>query len=773
MSTVNNTAPDEPGARVYNLSEHRTTAAESSQPVVEGTAQHSPADTGSAGAEQPQDGAHTPQVVTGAAATELDARVRRGELRTIPQTRAGRARVVVVTRGGKAVRRTMREGWTVAQGHASWMRRASDAVTFGHVREQIRLARMQGDSVALAEWTERLNMLKTGRAQRMRELPTTIYAGLRAAAVVTIIAAGLMVMAGLAFQLTPGGWTWGDWWGFVGGVVGVAGVFATIMLHTVLWGAAPAWLFASWREGRRAGIVPRWLVSDTERAEMDSEITPDLVTQALMHVKLPALTKFLKDGGQLEYLIQPREQGGGTYLQVRLPFGVVAANLLDSTKVELLAGNLGRHKHEVWPQRDPAADARVLDLWVADKGTMDKPAPAWPLLETGEFDVFRDRIPFGVTMRQNQIEVGGLQKHWLIGATSKQGKSTVMRLIALCLALDPTIEMKIADLKGDGDWKMFEPRVTTFIEGSTEEDAEATCTMLEWGVAEMERRYQAKADQNIVGPITREISRRKGSGFHPVYLFVDECQVLYGAEHPVGGTKADARAVKAAKRLHDQARAVNIHLMQATQRPDDRTLPVRVREGAHVRGSLNVPNKSTARMILADAVDRGARPEDLRAGADAGTIVMTGEVEDIPAGQAFVIVRTHYVSTKDSYAVIARAMDILKRHGRQVSTSEVEQPAQIDHLANLERALYDEPRARTAVVLARLIEHDPGTYTAMTAQTFAALLVELGVPIRKSNGDSVIRAADITAAITKRDNGSSDEDEDDTADTGSGDREDA
>jgi S-DNA-T family DNA segregation ATPase FtsK/SpoIIIE len=42
-------------------------------------------------------------------------------------------------------------------------------------------------------------------------------------------------------------------------------------------------------------------------------------------------------------------------------------------------------------------------------------------------------------------------------------------------------------------------------------------------------------------------------------------------------------------------------------------------------------------MILADAADRGARPQDLRPGADAGTVVATGEVEDIPNGQAFAL----------------------------------------------------------------------------------------------------------------------------------------
>jgi S-DNA-T family DNA segregation ATPase FtsK/SpoIIIE len=211
-------------------------------------------------------------------------------------------------------------------------------------------------------------------------------------------------------------------------------------------------------------------------------------------------------------------------LPADFPLGVTAAELLTSAKVELLAGNLGRHRHEVWPQREKDTDARLLDLWVADKGTMDKPAPPWPLLHDGEVDVFRDRLPWGVTMRAEQITVGMLQKHWLIGATSKQGKSTVLRLLALGLALDPTVELHIADLKGDGDWSMFAPRAATLIEGSADEHAQATTEMLEWAVGEVARRYDAKRAAGIVGAIPREVSRRKSSGFHPIYLFVDECR---------------------------------------------------------------------------------------------------------------------------------------------------------------------------------------------------------------------------------------------------------
>ncbi|HEX2299416.1 MAG TPA: ATP-binding protein, partial [Pseudonocardiaceae bacterium] len=408
----------------------------------------------------------------------------------------------------------------------------------------------------------------------------------------------------------------------------------------------------------------------------------------------------------------------------------------------------------VWPQRQPDADARVLDIWIADKGTMDRPAPPWPLQYDGEFDVFRDRLPWGVTMRSEQIAVGMLQKHWLVGALSKQGKTTAVRLLALGLALDPTVELHIADLKGDGDWAMFRPRAVTLIEGSADEDAEATAAMLEWAVAEMRRRYDAKSAAGIQGNITRELSRQPGSGFHPIFVIVDECQVLYEAPHPIGGTKDDARGWRAAKRLHDQARAVNVHLVQATQRPSDRTLPVLVREGAHVRCALHVANYETAKMVLADAADRGARPQDLRSMVDAGTVVATGDVEDIPRGQAFAIVRTHYVSTQDAYPVIQRAMQILHRSGRSVTrepvAAEVSPVEPVDHLADIAEVLGGERRVRTQLVLARLIEHNPAEYEQWDLVRLTAVLRDANAEPVKS-GEMYVDADRVAAAIAERD----------------------
>ena len=324
-----------------------------------------------------------------------------------------KAAVSRVTRSARVAARAV---YTVGQGCVSWVRRALDALTHGPVREQVRLARLAGDREALAEWTERLVVLKDGRAERLRALPATLVAGLRALFVVVCVLAGLLVIVGVWLALTPDSMGWGGWWSLIRHLLDGTLTALSVAVYAVVWGALPALLVAAWREGRRASQPPRWLISAEERAEQDAEITADVITAALRHVKIPTLTRYLTTGGVLEYVVTPREQGGGTYTQVRLPMGVTAAELLSSPKVELLAGNLGRHRHEVWPQREKDTDARVLDLWVADKGTMDKPAPPWPLLADGEVDVFRDRLPWGVTMRAEQITVGMLQKHWLIGA---------------------------------------------------------------------------------------------------------------------------------------------------------------------------------------------------------------------------------------------------------------------------------------------------------------------------------------------------------------------
>jgi hypothetical protein len=196
----------------------------------------------------------------------------------------------VVSRVKQSVRVAARGVYTVGAGHASWVRRAVDALTYGPVREQVRLARLAGDREALAEWTERLVKLKDSRAERLRELPATLAAGLRALFVVACVLAGLLVVVGLWLAFTPGSIGWSGWWSLISHILDET---LTVLSLTVLWCGLPVLFLAAWREGRRAAQPPRWLFTPEERAQEDAEITADVITAALRHVKVPAVTRYL------------------------------------------------------------------------------------------------------------------------------------------------------------------------------------------------------------------------------------------------------------------------------------------------------------------------------------------------------------------------------------------------------------------------------------------------------------------------------------------------
>lgn len=663
------------------------------------------------------------------------------------------ARAVVTHRATKAA---VRHGlaYPVA-GAVVVARRWRDAHGLARFERQMRAAETAGDQEALRYWHEAAETAKARRHDRAMDRARIPWLLVKALAGAVFGLCGLLLVLGIILAVDSGRLA-----DVIAPIESVLDAVAFMVWFLTAYGvfllltATAGGGFYLWNLGRRHAPEPAWLATPETRSESFAVITEDMITKALAHCKVTALNQALKRGEALEYVVTPRQQGGGTYVQVRLPLGVVASDFLGEKQIELLAGNLGRHKHETYPQRQPEADARVLDLWIADQGTMDRPAPPWPLFTEGEFDVFRDRLPVGITMRGEQVEQGMLARHMLVGASSKQGKTATVRLNALGLALDPTIELRIADLKGDGDWSMFAPRAHTLIEGSAIEQTEATCVMLEDLVEEMQRRYDAKRAQGIRGSITRELSRQPGSGFHPIYGIVDECQVLYAEQHPIGGTKGDARAWRAAKRLHDQARAVNIHLWQATQRPDDRTLPVQVREGAHVRISLYVPNYTTAKMVVADAADMGARPQDLRPGKDAGTIVATGEFDDIPDGMAFLIVKSHYVSTQDAYSVIDRAMDIMRNHGRDPHTASAETEVR-DPLADLATVLDGRKLVPQDEVL-HLLSALAATYRTWTPADLRAALPDSAQPYKTRNGSMHVSEQRVNDALADRSNTESD-----------------
>ena len=264
--------------------------------------------------------------------------------------------------------------------------------------------------------------------------------------------------------------------------------------------------------------------------------------------------------------------------------------------------------------------------------------------------------------------------------------------------------------------------------------------MVEGGVAEMERRLQAPP----------------GTVFPPLILVVDEAQVAFmcpmvdADKRPYGGSKATSRYFMAARKIHNQGRAVNVLLWQGTQDPTDQNLPKLVREGAHTRAALALGTESQARMALGDkAVDGGAAPHLLRPGLDKGTVVVASDGITIPKGQSSITVRTHYLDTDtDTAAAVADRARALRDGVTTAHT--LDRGPDRDPLADIATVVGTAPRVLTQDVLKRLAVLDEAAYGRWSFVDLKRVLEGTGAEPYKSDGRMVIGRDRLARALANR-----------------------
>ncbi|MFE9223001.1 FtsK/SpoIIIE domain-containing protein, partial [Streptomyces lavendulae] len=500
---------------------------------------------------------------------------------------------------------------------------------------------------------------------------------------------------------------------------------------TVVWGPALVigpWLalLALWGVGRHQQTAPQWTFPAQQRDNTGAPITPSIVVTALRDLGIAPLRNAIKEMGDVgAAMLGPiRIAGCGVEVDVTLPSGVSTAEVQGRRRK--LAENLARHEHEVFITIPTAA--RTVRLWIADSGALDEPIGPSPLVtdETMTANYKTGKAPWGQDLRGDAATLSLYQRHLLITGLSNQGKTAALRALALWLALDRTVEFRIADLKGVGDWGMFDGLATTLIQGPTDEHVIEATEMVEGMVAEMERRIQAPP----------------GTVFTPLVGIVDEAQVAFMCpavgddKRPYGGSKATSRYFMAVRKIHNQGRAVDVFLHEGTQDPTDQNLPKLVREGAHTRISLALGTESQARMALGDkAVDGGAAPHLLRQGLDKGTVVVASDGITIPAGQASITVRTHYIDT-DTAALIADRAKAL-RAGITTTQTTDRGPA-ADSLADILTVLGTETRVLTHEVLKRLAALNAKAYGGWSFIDLKRALDGTGAEPYKSDGRMVI-----------------------------------
>ncbi|MGW0163811.1 FtsK/SpoIIIE domain-containing protein [Streptomyces sp. NPDC003343] len=656
--------------------------------------------------------------------------------------RSGRAVKHAVTheKTTTTARAVARHSLYVAGGARIVARRTWDGRTTARYERYMRAAEAAGNMEAAAEWEERGQRFRDARHRRRMDLLHSPVDAAKGALVGTGMGIGGLVALGVVLAIANK-----DVSDVITPIAAVIEFIALmIRIVQIVWGPALTIgpflaLLALWAVGSKQHAAPAWALPANTRSNEGEPITPSIVVKALRDLGVPALRNAIKEMGDAgASMLGPiRIAGCGVEVDVTLPSGVSTNEV--QNKRRKLAENLTRHEHEVFITIPQAA--RTVRLWIADSGALDEPIGPSPLVtdDTLTADYAKGRAPWGQDLRGDAASLSLYQRHLLITGLSNQGKTAALRSLALWLALDRSVEFLMGDLKGAGDWAMFDGLARVLIQGPTDEHVIEVTEMVESAVDEMNRRLQAPP----------------GTKFPPLIVLVDEAQVAFMCpaqdedKRPYGGSKATSRYFMAVRKIHNQGRAVNVLMWQGTQDPTDQNLPKLVREGAHTRASLALGTESQARMALGDkAVDGGAAPNLLRPGLDKGTVVVASDGIEIPAGQASITVRTHYISTDDAKEIAARAKAL--RDG--VTTLRViERGEERDPLADIASVVGTAVRVRTMDVLTRLAALNSDSYGKWSFIDLKRVLDGTGAEPYKSDGVMVIGRDRLARALANRD----------------------
>ncbi|WP_435796279.1 FtsK/SpoIIIE domain-containing protein [Kitasatospora aureofaciens] len=670
--------------------------------------------------------------------------------------RGGRSVRVVLThdRTRTAARLVVRHGSYVLAGAGIAAKRAWEGRTLARYERMMRTAEAAGQHEVAMEWEIRAAAFRAARHQRRMDLLKAPQQLAKSAAFAVGTAQGALLLLGIILaisekdisQLIAPTMTAID-------LIRWAAVFIGIV-----WGPLTVvgpWLglLSLWALGRHRQAAPAWTLPAADTATVGAPITPSIVVTALRDLGIAPLRGAIREMGDAGAgMLGPiRIAGCGVEVDVTLPSGVSTEEV--QKRRRKLAENLSRHEHEVFITIPQAA--RTVRLWIADSGALDEPIGPSPLVTDPDLsaDLYNGRAPWGQDLRGDAAALSLLQRHLLITGLSNQGKTASLRALALWLALDTSVEFRIADLKGVGDWRMFDGLATMLIQGPTDQHVIDATEMLEGMVEEMERRIELLEQSGATDGVTREMARTDPR-FHPIVGLVDEAQVAFmcpakGEDgRPYGGTKATSRYFMAVRKLHNQGRAVNVVLWEGTQDPTNENLPKLVREGAHIRASLVLGTEEQARMALGDkAIDGGAAPHKLRQGLDKGTVVVAGDGVKLAPGQSSITIRTHFVSGEQAAQVAERAK---ARRAGVTTLSAVERTEDTDPLADIAAVLGDEKRMRTQEVLSGLAARDPRQYREWTFGDLKAVLDAVGAAPYKSDGQMVVSRAKVESALQLR-----------------------
>lgn len=457
--------------------------------------------------------------------------------------------------------------------------------------------------------------------------------------------------------------------------------------------AAPAWaampgivamlaLFGA--AGGRADsrpIVERWTSPHIQRELTSAEVVSSLEALGIK--------------GHIDFVNPIQTDGPGWRAEVDLPPGYLTEKVLEERAK--LAGAMRRPLTTVWPESDPEAHPGRLVLWVAKKDPAKTKRRLWPLMKSGQTDLFED-IPFGFNPRGQVIPLNLMYTNLLIGGVPGSGKTSGVMVTALAGALDPTCEMWVYELKGSGDLDPVQPVCHRYVSGDDDEHCASGLDALRKLEKELKRRKKIiaglPADQVPKGrKVYPHLAREKKLGLHPLLAVFDEAHTLF--EHEDYGKEA----ADIAGRLVRKARAYGIILIITTQRPDAKSLPKVVSDNVSTRFCLAVTGHTANDLVLGTSMYKnGVRATMFDPKKEAGTGWLAKSSHDTQ------IVRAAFIEQAEAIEIGKRALALRTAAGTLTGEAAGESIAAEDTTTLLDHLTAVWPSGEDTMHSVRLVE---------------------------------------------------------------------
>ncbi len=667
--------------------------------------------------------------------------------------------------GAKLVARNL---WYPVAGASVAYRRWQDTHGASRYERQMRRAEIAGDQESLREWEARDVAEKQRRHDRVMDWVRSPVDLLRAVGVGLVGFAALLLALGVVLALghhDPGY--------VLAPIVGVIALVTFVCWFLAAYGAllllaatggAVAWL---WHLGRSRSELPAWVSAPTAGDGGDGrDVVPDerAITNALRNLNLPALNKKFREGWTPRWLDHPVHDGKGWHARLLLPEAVPVEMIVNSKAV--LAHNLLRLPVEVWPT-EPRDKPGVLDLWVADQGSLTKPVAPWPLLTTGGADYFKG-VPVGVDPRGNVVIGRLFQANWGVAGMMGSGKSTLIITALLGAILDPLVEVDVYCMAVNADYDPLRPRLRTLFVSDDPDEIPTVLAALKRLMSELSdrgRKLSAAGEPKL----TRALAEAD-PGMRPRVVVIDECQELFVSD--VG-----EEAAELVEKIVAKARKYGVTLIFATPVPSADSLPRKVAKVLSNRACFAIGDHQGNDAILGTGKHRAGisattlRPMTVDADGtvdlgDLGTAMTSGFTRADGLLRCFYVRRGDGVD--DVTPVVERAMDMLDTPPAAVLADEPEQAEHVDHLADIRtviRAAGPDPIMRTQEVLAGLAALRPQLYRGWTFERLRKELPDSARPY-KTRGQMSVNADRVAAAMADRDTDTDPADEtDDEFDT--------